>query len=133
MAQSAGYKAKIKYAASDSGYVSVTGVTNVSVNDGIDELDITDLASDSGNRAFIMGLRGATLSFDMDEVYGNTEQDAIRSAYAARTLFWVEVLYDGTHGFKCAGYITAYNRTDSVDGKAMANLTFRVSGAITVV
>lgn len=133
MAQTAGYKAKLQYAASDSGYASIDGVTNLSVSDGIDELDISDLKDDDGYRRFILGLRGATISFDMDESYGDTQQDALRSAFAARTLFYVKVLYDGTNGFKCSGYLTAYNRNGAVESKASASLTFRVNGAITVV
>lgn len=135
MAQSAGYVGKLQYGAADSGYVTIVGVTNVSDSDGIDELDITDLgdATVVGYREFIMGLRGLTISFDIDEFDGNTEQDAIRAAFIARTKFYLKYMPDGSNGLSCGGYVTSYNRSTAVDGKATASVTFRASGIITAI
>jgi len=134
MAQSAGYKAKVKHSTTLGGtYTSIDGVTNASDNSGIDELDISDLKDDDGNRRFILGLRGVTLNFDLDESYGDTQQDAIRSAHTGRTVTFLQYLPDGTNGYKGEFWITAYNRTTGVDGKTSASVTARLNGAVTAV
>lgn len=134
MAQTAGYKAKLKHATTLGGsYTSIDGVTNVSDSDSLDELDISDLKDDDGYRRFILGLRGNTISFDLDESYGDTQQDAIRTAYTGRTVTFLQYLPDGTTGYKGEFWITSYNRSTSVDGKATASVTARLNGAPTPV
>lgn len=134
MAQTAAYKGKLKYSSSLGGsYTSIDGVTSASDSSGIDELDISDLKDDDGNRAFILGLRGVTISADLDEIYGDTQQDAIRSAHGSRSAVYLQYLPDGTNGYKGQFWVTSYNRSVSVDGKATASATFRLTGATTAV
>lgn len=128
MSQSAGYLAKLKLSST-----SIDGVTSVSDNDGIDELDISSIDDNDGFRRFIMGLRGVTLSIEWDTIYGNTQQDAIRSAYAARTTVSLSYLPDGTNGYSGSFFITSINSPSPVDGKATQSITARLTGAPTAV
>lgn len=128
MPQSAGYLAKLK-----QGGTSVAGVTQESDQDGIDQLDISSLKDDDGFRRYIMGLRGVSLSFDMDVIYGDTQQDAIRSAYAARSNVTLAYLPDGTNGYTGSFKITSINTSTSVDGKATQSVSAVLNGALTAV
>lgn len=128
MPQSAGYLAKLK-----QGGTSVAGVTQASDQDGIDQLDISALKDDDGFRRYIMGLRGVSLSFDMDVIYGDTQQDAIRSGYAARSNVTLSYLPDGTNGYSGSFKITSINTSTSVDGKATQSVSAVLNGALTAV
>lgn len=134
MAQNAAYLSKLKHATTLGGsYTAIEGATTASMDMSIDELDISDLKDDDGWRRFIMGLGGSSISFDMDVVEGDTQQDAIRAALTGRTTVFLQYLYDGTNGFKGEFYITSISYSSPVDGKASCSVTARMTGAPTAV
>ena len=134
MSQSAGYLSKVKHATTLGGsYTSVAGVTSSTLDMKADELDISSLADDDGWRRFIMGLGDATMSYDMDVIEGNTQQEAIRDALTDKTSVFLQFLYDGTNGFKGEFFITGISYSDPVDGKSTCTVSARLTGAPTAV
>jgi predicted secreted protein len=134
MSQSAGYLATVKHSSTLNGtYTSIDGTTSASDSDGIDELDVSDLADQDGFRRFIMGLRGVTIQLEQDLIYGDTQQDALRTAFAARTTVFIQYLPDGTNGAKGEFFVTSINKSTPVDGKATASVALRLTGALTAV
>jgi len=134
MPQNAGYLSKLQHATTLGGsYTSIEGVTTASMDQSIDELDISDLKDDAGWRKFIMGLGGGQITFDMDVVEGDTQQDAVRAALTGRTTLFLQYLYDGTNGFKGEYFITNISYSAPVDGKSSCSVTARLTGAPTAV
>lgn len=134
MPQNAGYLSKLKHATTLGGtYTSIEGATTASLDMSIDELDISDLKDDDGWRRFIMGMGGGQITFDMDVVEGDTQQDALRTALTARTTVFLSYLYDGTNGFKGEFYITNISYSGAPEAKSSCSVTARLSGAPTAV
>lgn len=134
MAQTAGFKGKIKHATSLIGsYTAIDGIKSISVTRNRAEIDISDLADDDGWRRFIAGMGDISVSLDGSLISGDTQQDALMGACANGTTVFLQVLPNGTHGFKGEFLITSFNPSAGMDNEATVSVTARLTGAPTSV
>jgi len=129
----AGHNAVISIATGASvTYVTMTGMSQLTVDDAKDMFDITDFV-DSNIRRRITGLQDFGLSMS-----GNCEMNdagylRLTAAHRAESLIYVRVLYNGVAGFMNAFVVESKNTSSSVDGKVDLEVSLKSSGDIDLV
>ena len=122
----AGNMGKVKIASNEVAYLN-NWKTSISGA----ELDTTKFGDTDKRRQ--VGLKSATGSCSGIFASGDTTgQDAIWTAYQARTAVAVNLLVDGTNGFTANVIITKLTMADDVNGVATLNFDFEVDGKPTV-
>lgn len=133
---SAGYKGKIMYASavggsgSASGFTAVAGFDNASLNVTQATGATSALKDDDGWERNIPTRRSATLSASGPRIYGDTEQDALETAFEAGTQVALAVSGDGTNGRKGLFTITSWNVTADGPGVTTVSLDAQLSGPL---
>ncbi len=125
---SAGNAAKVSVATTFGGvYTEVDGINDVTFDDSRNSLDVTDF-KDGVFRKKIMGLRDLNVGMSGDAEFADTlGQTEIRTRYAAGTQIFVQVLVDGTNGFKAGFKVVSQGFPADVEGKAQASFAFELS------
>ena len=91
----------------------IAGINNSNLDMSADMLDVTDFDS-LGDREFIPGLRGATMTMAGDlEMLDTNGQAALIAAFLASTLLTgatqPQLTFDGTNGFGADAYVSSFS------------------------
>ena len=126
----AGYNAVIAVATGASTtYSTIDGISSVSLSDGREMLDITDLA-DSNIRRRISGLRDLSFSLSGDVELADTGYLNLKACYSAGTVAYVRFLADGTNGIMVPCLVESRSIDASVDGKVEISVELQSEGSI---
>ena len=130
----AGYLGKAKHATTLGGsYTAIDGIKEVSFPLKRASLDTSDLKDDSGWKTSIVGMAEGDVTLSGDWLPADTQQAALRTAFINGTSVFLQVLPDGTNGYKGEFYVTGFDIQPSMDGLASISVTARLSGAPTAV
>lgn len=129
-----GCQLKIGNGASPEVFTAIAEILDLNgPNRSVTMIDAT--TCDSTDEEFIAGvLKGGTVTFSCHLIPGSTGQDAVVTAFAAKTLknFQVILSDSGTETFAFAAYISALGGPQyAADGKVTRSITLQVSGAVT--
>ena len=113
-------------------YSSVDGISSVSLDDGTDMLDITDLA-DSNIRRRIAGLRDLSISLSGDVELADTGYGMLRACYNAGSIVYARFLADGTNGVMIPCLVESRNIEGSVEDKVTVSIQLQSEGSISPV
>lgn len=134
MAPTAGYLAKIKRAATLAGaYTNVAGVEDVTVTRNGEKVETSAYADNDGYRRFMLGIKTIEISADSSYLVADTEQDAIRAAHTGGGTTFLQVLHDGTNGFKGEFVIDSFDIKPDLSGKVKFSFKASLTGGPTVV
>lgn len=126
----AGFNAVISVATGASAtYSIINGITQFSIGEPRDMLDITDFA-DSNLKRKIAGLKDVTISMSGDLEIADTAYLNLRACFDAGTAAIVRVLPDGTNGKAYAMLVSNIERSASVDGKIEVSISAEHEGTI---
>lgn len=118
------------------GSTEICGINSATFDPTLDQLDTTSFCSD-GEKEFIGGLSGATITLAGDYVPADAGQLALVTAWKNKTLLTTtaqpKFLVDGTNGFSGDAYVSAFSIGATVAGKVTASYTLQLTGTITVV
>ena len=114
----------------------VCGIKTATFDPVLDQLDITSFC-DAGEREFISGLSGATITLGGDYTPSDAGQAALVAAWKAKTLLTTteqpEFLVDATNGFSGDAYVSAFSISASVEGTVTCSYTLQLTGTISIV
>jgi predicted secreted protein len=112
-------------------YQTVGEVVSISGPGGeASEIDVTHLGSTA--KSYLIGLPDegdVTLSVNHDN--DDTTQQALRTARTNATLTYFKIVLSDTKTITFVGFVKGYSVTIDSDSKVMADITIRVSGAVT--
>lgn len=126
-------KARVSTVAGGAGaYNDVTGMKSISMNQSGENLDVTTMTASYIAR--IQGLKDATYSLSGNwEPTDTNGQVAIRNAWLNDSELWVQILPDGSTGFKQQVRVSAFTIEIAVDGVASVSIELEGTGAIAAV
>lgn len=134
MAPTAGYLNKIKHATTLGGsYTAVAGLNDVSVSRNGEKYDISAYADNDGFRRFCAGLKTLEVTGSGSYLVGDTQQDAIRTAHMNGTTTFLQVLYDGTNGFKGEFLVDSFDVKPPMNDRVQFSFKASMTGAPTTV
>lgn len=110
---------------------NMTGVHDVSLNRMRDELETTDFNDTSKN--FILGLRGAEVSFSGTYESSDTAFGRIETAFGDGTSVWAVILWNGTAGHNVECKVPTLEISGARDGLVSVSGTLRATGAVSTV
>lgn len=115
---------------------AIAGINNIGFDTVLDQLDVTDFDS-SGEREFIPGLSGATMSLGGDyEPTDTNGQVVLVNAWKNKTLLTSATAptftVNGTNGFSADAYVSAMNINPTVEGKVVISFTLQLTGTISI-
>lgn len=112
-----------------------SGLTDLTLSRSMDPADVTNFAS-GGNKNYIPGLKGATLSFSGN--FSSTHAEKLDGMFADsdETTFSIEFSPDGStasgrHLLKAEVWVTSLEYGASVSDKVNMSGEFLISGALT--
>lgn len=119
-----------------TGTNDVCGINTVTFDPVLDQLDITSFCS-TGEREFIGGLSGATISLSGDYLPTDTGQKALVNGWKNKTKLTgatlPKFLVDGTNGFSGDAFVSDFSIGATVEGKVTASYTLQLTGTINVI
>jgi hypothetical protein len=127
-----GLAVTIKLGSNDIG-----GINSITFDPTADMLDITAFGG-TGDREFLPGLRGATLTLAGDYDYGDTNGQKVlvdnfltgtKLESPTKPVFTV----DGTIGFTADAYVSGFSANPTVEGKVTVSYTLQLTGVVAVV
>lgn len=125
----AGYNVVVSVATGASAtYTAFDGVSDLSVSDSSDLLEITDF-TDSRLRRRIAGMRDISISLSGDVETASVAYTNARAVYEAGNPLIVRILPDGTNGLAFSMLISSFERSATVDGKVELSLSLEHEGA----
>lgn len=115
---------------------AIGGINNLSFDATLDQLDVTAFGG-TGDKVFIAGLKGATMSLSGDYDYTDTNgQKVLVDAYAAKTKLTgaTQPVFttNGTNGFGADAYVNTLNVSTTIEGKAVVSYTLQLTGEVTI-
>lgn len=110
---------------------NMTGVHQVGLNRVRDELETTDFNDTSKN--FILGLRGAEVTFSGTYESSDTNYGRIETAFGDGTSVWAVILWNGTAGHNVECKVPTLDISGARDGLVEVSGTLRATGAVTAV
>lgn len=110
---------------------NMAGVHDVSLNRVRDELETTDFNDTSKN--FILGLRGAEVSFSGTYESADTAFGRIETAFGDGTSVYAVILWNGTAGHNVECKVASLDISGARDGLVEVSGTLRATGAVTTV
>lgn len=128
----AGYGVEVSVATGASAtYTAFDGISQFTVSDGSDLLEITDF-TDSRLRRRMAGMRDISISLSGDVEAGSVAYTSARAAYEAGNPLIVRILIQSTGATAGAAYsmlLSSFERSASVDGKVELSLSLEHEGA----
>lgn len=125
----AGYNVVVSVATGASAtYTAFDGISDLSVSDSSDLLEITDF-TDSRLRRRIAGMRDISISLSGDVETASVAYTNARAVYEAGNPLIVRILPDGTNGLAFSMLISSFERSATVDGKVELSLSLEHEGA----
>jgi predicted secreted protein len=117
----------IGVSAEDANYTTLTLCGDASASVGRDMLDITSYGATAG--AVLAGLKRwrPKLKCFYDDT--NAGADIIRTAHGAGSTLYVQILLDGTNGYKGATLVSTIDIGGAVNGVATMDVTLQENGA----
>src|SRR5579863_448084 len=116
-------------------YTTINGVQSVTFGSNkVDHIDVTDVASASGDRVFIGGLQDCgDITVTMNFLPGDATQDALVVLRDTRSLNNFKLLYPNTEGsVTLNGLIIGLDTTFPLDKEAKTTMKIKVSGPLDV-
>lgn len=118
------------------GSSAIGGINNITFDTTLDQLDVTVFGG-SGDRVFIAGLTGATMSLSGDYDYSDTNgQKVLVDAWKAKTLLTSGTqptfTVNGSNGFAADGYVSGLSVNPTVEGKVTVSYSIQLTGAVTI-
>lgn len=115
---------------------AIAGINNIGFDTALDQLDVTAFGG-TGDRVFIPGLAGATMSLEGDYDYTDTDgQKVLVDAWKGKTLLedttQPTFTVNGTNGFSADAYVSAFSINPTVEGKVVVSYTLQLTGEITI-
>lgn len=109
-------------------YAAFDGAMDFTIGDSADVLDKTDFA-DSRLRRKLMGLRDITMSISGDLEPSDSGYMRVRATYESGETLYVQILGDGTNGYKYAMVVESLERSATVDGKVAMSVSLQHEGS----
>jgi len=92
-------------------------------------IDVTHLLSTAKEKR--MGVMDeGQYTFALNRIFGDTGQDALETARAARNLKGWKLTYSDTTYQTWNGYVLAFSTSGAVDGKVAGSVTIEITGAV---
>jgi hypothetical protein len=121
----AGYTATVSTSTDGSTYHQVTLSTDMKPG-GVknDMLDRTYYGQGDRQKRRSAGLKDNSGTFKVDYLQSDARVQEIIAAGEGGTDFWIQVLYDGTNGWKAKGIIESYDVAPPINGKVEVTFTW---------
>ena len=111
---------------------SIGNVLNVGATREAAEVDVTPITS-TGHRAYLAGLRSATITFELAYDDGDTEHTLLKTQWASGATNYYFIEWPGQAGTATSdvveyfrGFITSLDKTGDPDDKYGGNVTIRM-------
>lgn len=126
-------RAKVSTTAGGAGvYTIALGIKSASIKLGADMVDVSELGVDW--KAKVQGLKDSQISLAGNYEPGDTTgQGALRSAWLADTEAWVQVLVDGTLGFKVQVKVANFSFDGDVSDKGAVSIDLEGTGVVSII
>ena len=133
MAKLAGKAFRAKVSTTTGGtFTSALGIHDGTVNLSGTNIDVSEFADTWMER--LQGLKDA--SYDLKGFYNSadtTGQNVIQSAFLNDTALWIQMLPDGTTGFKQQMLVSKYSVGAAVNGAISVDITLEGTGVVSLV
>lgn len=115
-------------------YTECDGIKSYTLSCTNADLDTTDFKDTTGAMTKILGLANTSISLEGDLEAGDTGgQAALITAFTTKAQVFLEILPDGTNGFKVGGFITKFEIKAGVADTVGVSYDFVSSGVLTAV
>ena len=114
MALNAGRTALCKACATDGSFTTVSSMKLSNISRGYATVDSTAFADTAGRALPTLGLFSGSMSGLYNN--GDTGQAIVRTAITNRATCWIQILLDGTNGWKCECSVTEDFKMDASGG-----------------
>lgn len=136
MSATAGKKTRAKVSTTVGGagtYTTALGIKSASIKLGAEMVDVSSLgAGDFKDK--LQGLKDSQGSLSGNYEPGDTTgQGALRSSWLNDTECWIQVLVDGTLGFKVQIKVTNFSVDSDVGDKGAVTIDWEGTGVVTVI
>lgn len=135
MSALAGKKTRVKVSTTAGGagaYTTALGIKSASIKLGADMVDVSELGVDWKNK--VQGLKDSQISLAGNYEPGDTTgQAALRSAWINDTEAWVQVLVDGTLGFKVQVKVSNFSFDGDVADKGAVSIDLEGTGVVSII
>jgi predicted secreted protein len=135
MSATAGKKTRVKVSTTAGGagtYTTALGIKNVSIELDGEMVDVSSFGSDWKEK--LQGLKDSKITMGGNYEPGDTTgQGALRSAWLNDTEAWIQVLVDGTLGFKVQIKVAKFGVDSEVSDKVGVSIDAEGTGVVSII